>query len=86
MNADLGSALYGLACALVGAALGGFLGLLAGQMVGSRDAANLARMDRAAEFARCTEGELPMLLMRDAARPERDLWMCTGGSLRRAGK
>ena len=67
-------------------AAGALLGLLWGMQIGTRDAQAWALADRMQAAAQCTDGELPVLMMRDARRPAKDLWTCTSGSLRRAGK
>lgn len=70
----------------VGAALALPLGLLWGSAVGRHDADLAAAHDRRTAAAQCTDGELAVLIMRDAGDPARDLWTCSGGSLRRAAK
>jgi hypothetical protein len=71
----------------VGAACAGVIALLWGMQVGARDAWHAAQHDRRIAVRECAaDGTLPVLIVRDAARPERDLWTCGAGSLRRAGK
>ena len=69
----------------VGAVCAGVVALVWGMAVGARDAAHAAQHDRRIAVRECAaDGTLPVLIVRDAARPERDLWTCTSGSLRRA--
>jgi hypothetical protein len=71
----------------VGAVCAGVVALLWGMAVGARDAAHAAQHDRRLAVRECAaDGTLPVLIVRDGARPERDLWTCSGGSLRRAGR
>ena len=73
--------------AAVGAISAGMVALLWGMQVGARDAWHAAQHDRRLAVRECAaDGTLPVLIVRDAARPERDLWTCSGGSLRRARK
>ena len=79
---ELGQRLAWLA---VGAVCAGVIALIWGMSVGARDAQIAAQHDRRIAVRECaTDGTLPVLIVRDAARPERDLWTCTSGSLRRA--
>lgn len=80
---DLARVTFAAAFAAVAA---GLVAFLAGMSIGQRDAQIMAAQDRHTAAAQCSAGELAVLIMRDAARPERDLWTCSGGSLRRAGR
>ena len=76
-----------LAWAAVGAACAGVVALLWGMQVGARDAEIAAQHDRRMAVRECaTDGTLPVLIVRDAQDARRDLWTCSGGSLRRAAK
>lgn len=75
-----------LAWAGTGAACVLPVALIAGMTVGQRDAAALAHHDRQLAVRQCAPGSLPVLIVRDAAHPARDLWTCRSGSLRLAGE
>ena len=74
-----------LAWAAVGAVCAGVVALIWGMSVGARDAEIAAQHDRRMAVRECAQdGTLPVLIVRDANDPRRDLWTCSGGSLRRA--
>ena len=71
----------------VGAVCAGVVALVWGMAVGARDAAHAAQHDRRLAVRECAaDGTLPVLIVRDAQDARRDLWTCSGGSLRRAAK
>jgi hypothetical protein len=64
-----------------GALCAGVVALIAGMAIGSRDVQLQLAAQRIDAAAACGSA-LPMVIVRDPLRPERDRWSCARGSLR----